>query len=408
MTSNRKISRVGLSLWVGTGFLLSSLTPGAAALVTFGDQTGLFFNGSATVQWNDNIFLQPDNEESDLIYILSPGLELNVGARANANVNLFFRQDFFLYHDNSELDSDQSNAFLESYWNQPRLDLRFNASYQQLVQVTPDLARASVEGTLVERDLYNANLRGEYDISELTSASLGFAFTRLDFKSVGFVDRDTFAVPVNFYYAATPQLDLSAGYRYRYTENKTRRPFIGFDLNGDPVFGAPQSVPNTTDHYFNLGARGELAPKLVGEARAGYQYREVENGPNRDTVSLSADFSHFTTPNTTLLFGLSRDFETGGLGITVTATGGSLGVRHTFSHLMAGSAGINYYERRYDRNSPDNGRKDETLDLNVGVSYSPIVYVDLSANYIYRTNDSSVQQFEFTNNIFSLSAALRY
>lgn len=403
MTNKRNLTHSGRALGVASVLLFPFVTPSAGALVTIGDQTRLFFNGSATARYDDNIFLSDDNEESDTIFIISPGLELNVGARENANINLFYREDIYSYQDNSELDENLSNVFFESYWEQARLDLRFDASFQELMQATSDLVRQAAPdfNELILRDLFKANARGEYELSELTSASVGVGYSSLDFETRGYVDRDVVSVPVNFYWAARPQLDLSVGYRYRHTDNDAREPIL---FANPLIFGPEQDVPNYTDHYFNVGARGEVAPKLVGEARAGYQLREVEDNSDRDSLSFGVDFSHFTTPNTTLLIGLSRDFETGGEGDSVTRTGGSLGARHTFSHLVSGSAGVNYYDRDY----AGSGRQDETLDLNVGVSYSPIVYVDLSANYTYRQNESNDDSLDFTNNIFSVSAALRY
>lgn len=393
MIRTRNLTHFGLPLLAASVFALSFATPSASALVAIGDQAGLFFNGSASARWDDNIFLDSSNEESDLIFILSPGLELNVGTRGNSNVNLYYREDFYLYDDNSHLDSNQSNVFLESYWNQARLDLRFDASYQQLIQATPDFVL--IPGQLIERDYYRANLRGEYDISDRTSVASGVNWSRIDFQTRPFVDRDSLAVPVNFYYEMTPQVDLSLGYRFRHTDTGTF---------GGGMFGPETSVSNYTDHYFNVGARGEVAPKLIGEARAGFQNRDIKDGGSESGVSFGVDFSHFTTPNSTLMAGIYRDFEVAGEGDSITATGGNLGLRHTFSHLIAGNAGVNYYERNYDRSS----RKDETLDLNVGVTYSPITYVDLSAGYIYRTNSSTSDAFEFDNNIFTVSAALRY
>lgn len=401
MISNPTRTHLGLPLWVGSILLFPFVTPSAGALVSIGENTNLYFNGSATARWDDNVFLEHRDEESDLIFILSPGLELNIGSKENANVNLFYREDFYLYDDNSDLDSNQSNVFLESYWEQTRLSLRFDASFQQLVQVDPGLANLNLEGGLIERDFYEANFRGEYELTELTSIASGINYSKLDFDSAGFTDRDVYSVPVNFYYELTPLVDLSVGYRYRETNNDSRRGFnpITQDFTGARIPGV-----NYTDHYFNVGARGELAPKLLGQVRGGYQQRETSRGgSDRDSLSFSVDLTHFTTPNTTVLVGLSRDFEVGGQGQSVQSTGGSVGVRHTLSHLVSASAGANYYERSYR-----GGREDETLDLNVGLTYSPIANLDLSANYIFRTNDSTVDQFEFDNNIFSISAAVRY
>jgi len=399
MIKKQTLTKQARTLWVTSALLFPFITPSAAALVSIGDSAEIFFNGSASVRYNDNLFLNKDNERSDTIFILSPGVELNVGKRANANVNLYYREDFYLYDKNSDLDTNTSNVFLESFWKQSRLDLRFDASFEQLIQTTPDLVRNySNIHDLVERERIRANLRGEYEISELTSASAGIGYSKLDFKSPGFSDREIVTVPLNAYYSITPLVDLSLGYRFRHADVSDQ---TAYTYNNVPI--PAQARSDYQDHYFNIGARGELAPKLMGEARAGYQYRDVRDGGNRDTLSFSADVSHFTTANTTLLVGLFRDFDISVEGQSTTRTGGSLGVRHTFSHLISGTAGANYYERSYS-----GVRKDKTLDVHVGATYSPITYLDLNATYIFRHNDSNINAVEFDNNIFSVSAALRY
>lgn len=399
MIKKQTLTKQARTLWVASALLFPFITPSAAALVSIGDYAEIFFNGSASVRYNDNLFLNESNERSDTIFILSPGVELNVGQRANANLNIYYREDFYLYDKNSRLDTNTTNVFLESFWNQSRLDLRFDASYEELIQTTPDIVRLNSNiNDLVEREQTRANLRGEYEISELTSASAGIGYSKLDFKSPGFSDREIITIPLNAYYSVTPLVDLSIGYRFRDADVSDQ---TAYTFNGTPI--PSRSRSDYQDHYFNIGARGELAPKLMGEARAGYQYRDIKDGGSKDTLSFSADVSHFTTANTTLLVGLFRDFDISVEGESTTRTGGNLGVRHTFSHLISGSAGAHYYERSYN-----GGRKDKTIDVHVGATYSPITYLDLSATYVFRHNDSNIKQVEFDNNIFSVSAALRY
>ena len=405
MITKPNFVHVGIPLLAASTFVLPFATPSAAALVTIGDHASLFFNGSASVRANDNIFLTETDEESDIVFVFAPGLELNIGASANANINIYYREDFYRYNDNSQLDSNQSNVYFSSYLDQPRLELRLNASFEQLVQASPD-ARA-IPGQLVDRDYARISARGEYDVSDRTSVSLGLEWTDTQYKSPLFVDLETFSVPVNFYYELTPLVDLSIGYRFRDSNTGNRRNVLSLD---PLVFGPEQRVPSYTDLFFNVGARGELAPKLVGETRVGYQERQVDGGVNKDALSFALDFSHFTTARTTLTAGLFRDFETGGLGAAIISTGGSLGVRHTLSQLVALQAGATYFERNWERGQADGqqNREEETFDLSLGVTYSPNVFVDLSGGYVFRTNSSNLSGFGYDNNIFSFTASLRY
>lgn len=407
MISKPTLSQMGMPLLAASTFVLPFATPTAAALVSIGDHANLFFNGSATVRADDNIFLDESDEESDVIFILSPGLELDIGNSTNANVNLSYREDFYLYTDNSDLDSNQSNVYLDAFWSQARLDLSLNASFEQLIQASPDTL--VIPGQLVERDFTRAGIRGEYEIGARTSASVGIDSSFTSYESPVFADRDIVSIPVNFYYELTPLVDVSLGYRYRQTDVDDRLSILS--VAPSLVFGPARPGVDYEDHYFNVGVRGELAPKLIGEARVGYQERQLDNDEGDDSgLSFGVDLSHFTTARTTLTAGLFRDYETGGRGAGILSTGGSLGVNHALSHLLSARAGVNYFERDWETNAPGDsiGREDETLDFNVGVTYSPNMYLDLSAGYIFRTNDSSFDAFEYDSNILSFTAALRY
>lgn len=402
MITKPHLAHLGLPLLAASTFVFPVAVPSAAALVAIGDHANLLFNGSVTARANDNIFLESEDEESDVIFIVAPGLELNVGSRANANVNLYFREDFYNYADNSDLDDNYSNAFLSAYLDQARLDLQLDADYQELAQPSPN--DIVIPGQLIERDSYGADVRAEYDISEKTSAAIGVDSSYVDYENDVFSDRDVIGVPVDFYYELTPLVDLSVGYRYRHTDTSNRTNLFG---------GGEVEVPDYQDHFFNVGARGELAPKLLGEARIGYQERELDgtadDGETESGLSFGIDFSHYTTAKTTLTAGLFRDFETGGRGSAITAQGIDLGVNHSFSHLISAQAGIGYSEREWDRPTAGVGeREDERFDANVGVTYAPTQYLDLMASYVFRTNDSTTEDLDYDNNILSLSAALRY
>jgi hypothetical protein len=44
----------------------------------------------------------------------------------------------------------------------------------------------------------------------------------------------------------------------------------------------------------------------------------------------------------------------------------------------------------------------------VGVSYTPESYLKFSAGYNLQVNDSTISRIGYTNNVFDISASLRY
>ena len=99
-------------------FLLSFLTASlfywisvssslAAPLVSIGDNTDIYFNGSSSLRWASNIFRNEQNEESDLSWTISPGLEVNLGRGiTNADFTVITRYDIVRYEDNDRLDTE--------------------------------------------------------------------------------------------------------------------------------------------------------------------------------------------------------------------------------------------------------------------------------------------------------------
>ena len=83
-----------LSYWIGASSAI------AAPLVSIGDNTDIFFNGSSSLRWSSNIFRNEDNEDSDLSWIVSPGFEVNLGRGiSNADLTVITRYDIVRYQE---------------------------------------------------------------------------------------------------------------------------------------------------------------------------------------------------------------------------------------------------------------------------------------------------------------------
>lgn len=377
--------------WLALPVALAALAtfPGkatASPLISVGDDISILFHGSANMRIDDNIFLQSRDEESDVIFVFSPGLELNYGSLDTNLFSLYFREDIYRYIDNSRVNHNNSNIFLSSEVATPRLDLGIDASFRQLSQNAPDIF---LRGTLVRRDVYRASIQGEYELTERTSIASGVRYQYTDFHTrtsgaspTRFSDSQSVAVPIDAYYELTPRIDVSAGYRYRYNRIDLAR--------------------NSNDHFFNIGGRGEITPLLTGDLKAGVQTRRFSGGGSSSGFSLISSLLWSVTPKTTASARAFRDFSVGASGTSIWNTGGGLGVSYAFSPLVSANVGADFIRYRYDT-----GGRDELVTANVGVTYSPYEYVDLSAGYIFRTNDSTRGR-DFDSNVFNLSATLRY
>ena len=131
--------------------------------------------------------------------------------------------------------------------------------------------------------------------------SVGGAFTvdSVSFHQKTYSGDTAYTIPVNVYYHWTPKIDLSAGYRYK---------------NTNEDFGS-----DSQDNYFNVGARGEFTPKLTGTVDVGYEYTKYgsyQTTPksNDSNLGYDANLTYTITPKTTLALSGSNAFTSDAFG----------------------------------------------------------------------------------------------
>ena len=128
---------------------------------------------------------------------------------------------------------------------------------------------------LIRRDVFNTGATTEVEVSQLTRIGAGITFSHENYKRRGFTDSDSLSIPVDIFYKWTNKTDLSVGYRYR---------DYRVDLGSD-----------STDHFFNIGARGEFSPKLKGRFAIGLNTRKLDRGGD-DTLLGAVSYTHLTLP----------------------------------------------------------------------------------------------------------------
>lgn len=408
------MKRLPFSLLTAT--LLGAVTAQAQPLLQLGDNAALFFNGSTSIQYVSNVFLDDDvefvwndandngvvdigeagflpvEEQDNTLFILSPGLELRFGRPNGDNVaTIYFREDFkFYFEDDDELDNQLANLFFNARSNMGRFTFKVDFAWYQTDSSTSDINRV---GALIERDILNLKTYGELEISNKTSVGAGVFYNSVTYNSfeynpisgLGFVDRSSWGIPVDFYYSMTPKVDLSLGYRYRDTD--------------------VDEFSDYTDHYFNVGLRGELLPKLDLLFKIGWLTREFDQGniDDDDTLATSLTATYDISPRFRLTFDVERDFSASGLGTATEETSFGISGLYQITDFIQGNAGIRYRDTSYE-----SGRDDETFNFNIGMSYVPNEYVRLSAGYVYQSNDSNQVGSGFENNIVRFTASLRY
>ena len=365
----------------------------ASPLVSIGDNADLFFNGSTSLEWTSNVFRDEDDEVDDVLWTISPGFELNVGrGLGNADLSIVTRYDIRRYMDNDQLDTELFSIRAVGSYTSSRLDLSGNLGFANAKSSTGD---NTFNNDLVESDVINGRLDAEYRFSPKFSFGSGVSYTQREYKApfdAFFADRETFRVPFDLFYELTPKVDLSVGYSYSQTEV-------------DPTVLNPLGGYTAEDHFLNVGARGNLLPKLSGFFKVGYRTRENDRpgSTSNSTLGLDADFTWTATPKLTSRLGLHHGFGVGGEGQSTENSSIDLNASYSISTHYALSSFVSYNLRDYE-----SGREDHQYRLGAHLSYTPNEFWRFGGGYTYSENDSDTSNRSYVDHTFDISASLRY
>jgi hypothetical protein len=294
--------------------------------------------------------------------------------------NVYYREEFRRYSDADNQNTELSNIGFRSSFDNGVTKADFNASYAQVAQNDNDV---NPLGGIVRRKLTNLGARGEFALSEKTAVSAGISYDKTDYGPSSYTDSDIWSLPVDVYFKATPKLDWSAGYRYRNSE-----------LSGTGL--------DSQDHFFNVGARGEFSPKLVGQVRVGLTQRSFDVGGDDSQLGLDGSVSYAFSEKTSYRFVMSNDYGSSGTGDSTENFTIGLNTTSRISEQWSLTGGLNLRKIKYS------SRSDDFLEGLVAVSYNLNSIVNFGASYTYRDNSSSLASAEFTNNVFSFGANIRY
>jgi len=369
-----------------------AVTANASPLVSIGDNADIYFNGSSSLRWDSNVFRDESDDIDDLVLTLSPGLELDVGRGASdADLTFFTRYDIVRYDDLDRLDTELFSFGGDGVYSGNRLELSASINFNESKTNSGDTGNNPLVDDLIEFDTLRASTQAEFDFSSKISAGAGVRYSEREYKNFPnfFDDRETLAFPIDVYYKTTPKLDLSAGYTYSETE--------------------VESEYDQTSHFYNVGARGEILPKLVGFLKVGYRTREFSNSAvardDSGSVGIDADFTWTATPKTTFDIQFGRDFLASGEGDSTETNSVNLIGTYAINSNFSANSILGYVNRDYDT---VNNREDDQLNAGLRVNYSPNQYWQLSTGYTYLENDSTQAGSSYESHLFDVTFSLRY
>jgi len=378
----------------------------AAPLVSIGDSVDVFFNGSSSLEWQSNVFSDERGAVDDYKYTVSPGFEINVGrGLSNADLSIITRYDIVRFDKVTDLDNELFHIKAVGSYAGSRLTVNGLVSYDENQSNGAD-GNDNQKGKLSASETTAANLNGEYTLSPKFSFGAGVNYNKREYKESSSADRESYTVPLDIFYELTPKVDLSIGYTYTSTE--VSRTLSG--VNGVDGYDKEQ-------HFVNVGARGDLLPKLNGSFKIGFNTMDsddpltVEDNvlgrSDRDSSSslgLDASFTYLATAKVSTNLNLNRNFDVAGQGESTEATRVDLSANYSINTRFTATANLGYTLREY----VDTKREDDNYRTGLSLSYVPNEYWRFSTGYNYTENDSNSDGQSYEAHVINVSASLRY
>ena len=198
-----------------------------------------------------------------------------------------------------------------------------------------------------------------------------------------------------FYYRVAPRTRLL--FELSYTDA---------DYQEDDIFGSNQS---NKEYEYLTGVTWEASAKTTGVFKIGYRDKQYDNKRFGDITGLALwlDGHWQPTSHTKVTFGASRDAEDssqqGSSGSTKTQMGG--GIEHGMTQRIRLTSKFRLSNEDFDGTR---NRDDDRKYFSLGVKYNLLRWLDIGAEYQFEERDSNLNAFDFTSNVFMLTAKTRF
>jgi hypothetical protein len=351
----------------------------------FDDNSELFVTGTASIAYDDNIFVSSADKKGDTIYDLIPGVDVPFGSVSDVSGDAFAKVDFVEYATHSGQDAALPDVGFNTAYDEGKSKFDVNAGYQQLAQ---NNATIRLSGVIVKTSETTAGLYGESGVTDKTSVGAGVNYMDTTYNQSSFVNSSVVSVPVDVYYAFSPKTDVSLGYKY------TNSSQSGTALN-------------YYDNFFNVGLRGEFSPLVTGQVRVGYDELEFSNnGGSRNLPGVDGNITYAPDEKDSYTLNLSNQYTNSGTGaVSKTALIGVSGSTALDPQWKL-VPGVSYSEVEYPGTTP--GRTDDIWTGSIGLVFVYNTYANVSLTYSLNNDSSSISTVSYSDSRIALALNLRY
>jgi len=338
-------------------------------------------------RYDNNIYLDPDNEKDDQISVVTGGVNLKTTVKEH-QFEFDYRADLVEYWDYSTESTDDHRVFALMELNSPS---GFSVEIEDTFKKTadpPDLEKVRRE----ERIRNIGSVTAEYQMTDL-GISVGYTNILDDYDELESLDKTENIVTLSPNYQVLPKVSAFCEYNYGW---------IDYDQT---------VLSNAEYHQARLGVKGELTPKLTGMVKCGYQWRDYDQAAKKDFdggvifASLTEEFSERTQLEIFGDLGVNESsyspnnyYRLSRLGLELKQELG-----YKWSLNLEGSYQRNKYPEQTSAANQSAKRKDDVLIGGIGVDYQIQDWLVAGVNYNYRERSSNLDAFDYGNNLISVN-----
>ncbi|MCF8037808.1 MAG: outer membrane beta-barrel protein [Desulfohalobiaceae bacterium] len=359
--------------------------------------------------WDDNIFLDHTDEESDYLHTLSPGLELEYRRDAENFLLADARVDIIRYSDFSENDYEEYTFGGQGLYTAPS---GFFAEVRERFVDTED-----PYSTLNNFQLGTPRVRRWYNTSGLTlGLDLGGPWTletsydnyHLEYDEFRdqWQDRSDHRFEVRSTYRVLPKTSLLLIYRLQDQSYP----------NQDDVDENNQGIDSNTSqdnqyHQVFTGLTFDPTAKITGELKLGASKKDYDNERNQNNVEFNEDIEwtaetnlvYLMSPKTRFRLELIRNtYESTDVeAASYTSTRFGLGGTQELFRRVSLNADLAYIYEDYETGAGFPSREDDVYVVSLGLNYQLRAWLGLGLGYVYENRSTSNDQFqeeEYTHN----------
>ncbi len=412
-------------------------------VVNSADSYQLSFMPSVSIseEYNDNIFLTPDNEEDDFITTVSPGFILEVTQRENG-LSLSYHPGYSFYADHSEFNSWQHEAVLGA-WVAASRSTRIEVEDAFLFTEDPapetDITSPITEDPLIQGDptirsgrepyyTNTASIRLIQQFGASDSFYLQYAYTilRNDDPEIEDVDQHIPGLGITYWFLPRWGLEIAASLTateldesddfdqwtgritQTYRIDQRFEAFVQYDHTA--VRYSQHQDEDSIDYQVfepSVGITYNIMNDSVLSLRLGYFKEDRDEGEDIDGPSGDIELTKTLRNGTLSLSGAAGQENTvlnaENLGFTKFYEIG-FETEYRFLRNLTGNISGSYRNAVFEET--ETNREDDIYEAGVGLTYLVTSWLSTHLQYFYRTLDSTLPEDEYKENRVAFQVTL--